>query len=89
MKRTKPLDKFNFSVRKYHSKTKMVSIRLDEDLYEVAKANHINISLAVNVLLRGYLYIQNYDSACPVLGSSVINGSDLVVDVYLRDAIKI
>lgn len=89
MKRTKPLDKFRFSVRKYHSKTKMISLRLDEDLYLVAKANNINISLAVNVLLRGYLYIQSRDNMCPILGSSYVNGRDLVVDVYLRDALKL
>lgn len=89
MKRTKSLNGFKIGINKYHGTTKMVSVRLDSDLYDVAKAKNLNLSLAINVLLRGYLYIQNNDNECPLIGSSRFNGSDLVIDVYFRDSIKL
>lgn len=70
--------------KKYHSKTRMVSVRLDEDLYDAFKSKNLNLSLAINVLLRGYLYIQNNDNECPVFGSSAFCDGEVYVDVYFK-----
>lgn len=89
MKGSKSLDYFKFGTKKYHSDTKMVSIRLDKDLYDVVKSKNLNLSLSVNALLRGYLYIQNNMNDCPLFGSSAFRGSDIVVDVYYKDSVKL
>lgn len=89
MNRTKSLNYFKFGTKKYHSETKMVSVRLDKDLYDVVRSKILNLSLAVNALLRGYLYIQNNIDDCPSFGSSAFRGSDLVVDVYFKDSVKL
>ena len=70
-------------INKKHSKTKMVSLRLDEDVYNAFKFKNLNLSLAVNTLLRGYLYIQKRDDTCPAFGSSRYNPKDLRIDCYL------
>lgn len=71
--------------KKYHSKTRLVSFRLDEDLYNEFKSKNLNLSLAINVLLRGYLYIQYGDDSCPCFSSSVFREGDVYVDVYFKD----
>lgn len=70
--------------KKYHSKTRMVSVRIDEDLYNDARSKNLNLSLAINVLLRGYLYIQNNDDECPLFGSSAFCEDEVYVDVYFK-----
>lgn len=80
----KSTDCFKYGTKKYHTETKMVSLRLDKDLYDVVKSKNLNLSLAVNALLRGYLYIQNNMEDCPLFGSSRFYGSDIVVDVYYK-----
>lgn len=71
----------------YKSKknTKMTSLRIESDLLDECRKRGVNLSFAVNVLLRGYLYIQKHDSeVCPVIGSDDFNVKDLKVDVYNR-----
>lgn len=75
----------NYKSRK---KTKLTSLRIEEDLLLECRKRGINVSFAVNMFLKKYLYIQKYDKdACPVFGSDVIKESDLVIDVYNRRSI--
>lgn len=70
--------------KKYHCRTRMVSVRIDQDLYDLFKSKNLNLSLAINVLLRGYLYIQNNDDTCPLFGSSAFSEGEVYVDVYFK-----
>lgn len=70
----------NFKSKK---KTKMTSIRIQEDILLECKKRGINISYAVNLFLQKYLYIQKYDKdVCPVIGSDKIDLKSLKIDVY-------
>lgn len=70
----------NFKSKK---KTKLTSLRIEEDLLIECKKRGINISYAVNLFLQKYLYIQKYDKdVCPVIGSEKIDFNSLKIDIY-------
>lgn len=76
-------------MNKKKGKTKMVSVRIDSDLYEVVKSKNLNLSFTLNTLLRAYLYIQKRDLELPIIGSSGYNPKDLVIDMYHREFIML
>lgn len=74
-------------MNKPRKKTKLVSLRLDEDLLSYVRSKNLNLSYTLNHLLRGYLYIQKYDNECPIIGSSDFNPNDVKLDFYSKTSL--
>lgn len=71
----------------YKSKkeTRLTSLRIECELLDECKKRGVNVSYAVNLFLRAYLYIQKHDSdECPLIGSEPFRHEDLAIDVYNR-----
>lgn len=66
-------------------KSRLISVRVEEDILSEFSSKKINLSYTINLLLRKYvMYIQMYPVETPIIGSSGFNADDFVFDFYSK-----